>query len=189
MTPGQRMKHGHAPAAFPVRVLLAAERRSRAVRPGVVLGTVVGRVHDDRVVGDPQLVELVEHHADLLVVHDHAVAVRDPGRSCRCSSRQRACGSASPSSCTKGRTAGRPWPVSPSSRARRGDLLVDRLHALFGQRPGVFDLLFADAAPARVDCRVVLVGRPTMQHAARTEHLLELRILRDSRAVPVLLRR
>ena len=66
----------YAPAAFPVGVLLPAERRVGAVRPGVVLRTVVGRVHDDRVVGDAQLVELVEHHADLLVVHDHAIAVR-----------------------------------------------------------------------------------------------------------------
>ena len=65
----------HAPAAFPVGVLLAAERRVGAVRPGVVLRAVVGRVHDDGVVGDAELVELVEHHADLLVVHDHAVAV------------------------------------------------------------------------------------------------------------------
>ena len=65
----------HAPAAFPVGVLLAAERRVGAVRPGVVLRAVVGGVHDDGVVGDAQLVELVEHLADLLVVDDHAVAV------------------------------------------------------------------------------------------------------------------
>ena len=65
----------HAPAALPVGVLLAAERRVGAVRPGVVLRTVVGGVHDDGVVGDAQLVELVEHLADLLVVDDHPIAV------------------------------------------------------------------------------------------------------------------
>ena len=36
---------------------------------------VVGRVHDDRVVGDAELVELVEHLADVLVVRDHHVVV------------------------------------------------------------------------------------------------------------------
>src|SRR4029078_4025183 len=65
----------HAPAALPVGVLLAAERRVGAVRPGVVLGTVVGRVHDDRVFGATQLVQRVAGLADLLVVGDHAIAV------------------------------------------------------------------------------------------------------------------
>ncbi len=65
----------HAPATFPVRILLASERAVGAVRPGVVLGAVVGGVHDDGVVGDAQLIELVEHLADLLVVHNHPVAV------------------------------------------------------------------------------------------------------------------
>ena len=65
----------HAPAAFPVGVLLAAERRVGAVRPGVVFRSVVGGVHDDGVVGDAQLIELVEHLADLLIVDDHAIAV------------------------------------------------------------------------------------------------------------------
>ena len=73
--PGQRMNARHAPAAFPVGVLLAAERRVGAIRPGVVLGAVVGGIHDDGVVGDAQLVELVEHLADLLVVGDHPIAV------------------------------------------------------------------------------------------------------------------
>ena len=52
------------------------------------------------------------------------------------------------------------------------------LHPLFGERTGVGDLLLSDAPPARVDRRVVGVGRPAMHHAARTEHLFELRILR-----------
>jgi hypothetical protein len=58
----------HAPAAFPVDVFLRAERRVRAIRPGVVLGTVVCGIHDDGVVGDTQLVELGEQLADPLVV-------------------------------------------------------------------------------------------------------------------------
>ena len=65
----------HAVGALPVAVLLGAERRDRGVRPGVVVRAVVGRVHDDRVVGDAELVELVEDHADVAVVLDHAVVV------------------------------------------------------------------------------------------------------------------
>ena len=50
--------------------------------------------------------------------------------------------------------------------ARVEEFLVDRLHALDGQRSGVLDLL-----------RAVRVG-PAVQHAARPELLLELRVLR-----------
>ena len=70
----------HAVAAFPVGVLLAAERRGAAVGPGERLGAVVGRVHDDRVVGDAELVELGQQLADHAVVLDHAVGVdAEPG--------------------------------------------------------------------------------------------------------------
>src|SRR6185436_16736541 len=55
----------HAPAAFPTRVLLTAERSVSSVGPGVVLWTVVGGIHDDGVVGDAQVVELLEQLADL----------------------------------------------------------------------------------------------------------------------------
>ena len=40
---------------------------------------VVGRVEDDRVVGDPQVVERLEQLADVAVVFDHAVGVLGPG--------------------------------------------------------------------------------------------------------------
>src|SRR5271163_994541 len=65
----------HAPTALPVGVFLTAERRIRAVGPSVVLGTVIGRIHDDGVVGNTQLIEFVEHLANLLVVHNHAIAI------------------------------------------------------------------------------------------------------------------
>jgi hypothetical protein len=39
------------------------------------VGAVVGGVHDDGVVGDAQLVQLVEHDADVFVVSDHYVVV------------------------------------------------------------------------------------------------------------------
>ena len=44
---------------------------------------VVRRVDDDGVVGDAQLVELVEHHADVFVVLDHPIVVVALPRSCR----------------------------------------------------------------------------------------------------------
>ena len=66
---------GHAVSAFPVRVLLVAERRHGPIRPGVHVRTVVGAVHDERVVGDAGVVDRLEHRADVLVVIDHRVVV------------------------------------------------------------------------------------------------------------------
>src|SRR6185436_16531870 len=65
----------NAPGAFPVSVLLAAEWRICPIRPSVILGPIVGGIHDDGVFGDSQFVELVEHLADLFVMGDHPVAV------------------------------------------------------------------------------------------------------------------
>ena len=59
-----------------------------------------------------------------------------------------------------------------------GDLLVHRLHALVRQRAGVFALLLADFAEARIVSRIVLVRRETVQHAARAELRLESRVFR-----------
>ena len=75
MTPGQRMTAGHAVAAFPLRVLLAAEHRGAAVGPAQGFGAVVGGIHDDGVVLDAQFLELVEQLADHAVVLDHAVGI------------------------------------------------------------------------------------------------------------------
>ena len=51
------------------------------------------------------------------------------------------------------------------------ELVVAGLHPLPRQRAGVLDLLLADLAPARHLRRVVLVRRPRVDHAARTEPL------------------
>ena len=51
-------ERGDPPAAFPIGVLFAAERRDAGVRPGIVVRAIVGRVKDDRIVGDAELVEL-----------------------------------------------------------------------------------------------------------------------------------
>ena len=66
---------GNAESAFPVRVLLAVERRRAGVGPGVVVRAVVGRVLHDRVVGEAEVVDQLEQFADVIVVLDHAVVV------------------------------------------------------------------------------------------------------------------
>ena len=54
------------------------------------------------------------------------------------------------------------------------DLVVHRLHPLGIELTGVFDLLFADLAPARHHSRVVRVGGPTMDHVARADFVEKL---------------
>ena len=73
--PGPAHERRHPVGALPVGVFLAAERRGAGVRPGVVVRAVVGRVQDDRVVGDAEIVELLEQFADVAVVLDHPVRV------------------------------------------------------------------------------------------------------------------
>ncbi len=66
----------HSVSAFPIRILLAAERCHPRIRPGVHVRTVVGRVHDKSVVRDAKVIERLQHRADILVVIDHGVVVR-----------------------------------------------------------------------------------------------------------------
>ena len=62
-------------AAFPVGVLFPAERRKAAVRPGKCLSAIVGRVDDDRIVGDTEVVERLQELPDLAIVLHHAVGI------------------------------------------------------------------------------------------------------------------
>ena len=64
-----------AVGALPVRVLLVAVRGHPGVGPGVHVRTVVGGVHDDRVLGDAELVEQIEQITDQVVVVEHRVVV------------------------------------------------------------------------------------------------------------------
>ena len=66
------------------------------------------------------------------------------------------------------RLARRVLPLHEVDR-RGGGLVVDRLHALLGERAGVLDGLLADLAEARIDRGVVAVGRLALEHAARAE--------------------
>ena len=172
---------GHAEGALPVGVLLAAKRRGRAIRPGVGMRAVVGRVDDDGVIRDAQVVERLEQRSHRGIVLDHAVGILGEGRD--------ALGAA-----VLGPHVGaevHPGAVVPDEEGlagldlaldevdRRGrGLVVDRLHPLAGQRAGVLDGLLADLAEARIHGRVVLVRGLAAEHAARPEHLAELRVLR-----------
>jgi hypothetical protein len=63
------------------------------------------------------------------------------------------------------------------SMAAADVFIIYRLHALFGQRAGILDGLFADAAKARIDGRIVAVARAAAQHATRPKARPEGRVL------------
>ena len=166
----------NAKGAFPVGVLFAAERRHAAVGPRVAVRPVVGRVHHEGVLRDAELVQQVQHLADVLVVIDHRVVVgrlpapglaqalllrvREQVHVCRVQPDEEG-------------LAGLLLALD-EVRCRGDEVVVAGLHALLGQRTGVLDLLLADLAPARHLGRVVLVGRPGMDDAARTDVLPQL---------------
>ena len=157
-----------AVGAFPVGVLLVAERGHAGVGPAVHVGPVVGGVHDDRVLGDTQLVEQIQQAADRVVVIQHRVVV----------ARLPAPGAAHALWLGVGAEM-HVRGVEPYEERSFGVVLaldeidcgvaefaVAGFHPLLGERAGVFDALGA-----------VAVG-PGVQHAAGPEFLAELRILR-----------
>src|SRR5436190_15427090 len=66
---------GNPPAALPIGVLFAAKRADPGIRPAIVVGPVIRRVYDDRIVRNAQLVELGQHRPKVLVTRDHDVVV------------------------------------------------------------------------------------------------------------------
>ena len=69
----------HAERAFPIGILLAAERCRRGVRPGELIRTVVGRVDHDRIIGDLEIVQGLEKLADVLSCSHMPSAYSLPG--------------------------------------------------------------------------------------------------------------
>ena len=171
-------QHRDAERAFPVGVLLAAERGHAAVRPRVHVRAVVGRIHDEGIVGDAELIEEVEHLADVLVMVDHGVVIGrlPPSRLAQALGlgvgEDVHVGEVEPD---EERLARIVLASSMNSFARGDEIVVAGLHALGGQRAGILDLLLADPAPARLLGRIVDVGRPGVHDAARAELLAELR--------------
>src|SRR5262249_50965219 len=54
-------------------------------------------------------------------------------------------------------------------------LVVNCLHAFWAQFARIFDFLFSDFAPARLNCRTVDIRCPAVDHVARTNRCLECR--------------
>ena len=125
----------NAEPTFPVGVLLAAEGRRAAVGPGEHFRAVVGGIHDDGILIEAEFLEFVEHLADVAVVLHHAVGIdAEAGLAFTLRLETRPDVHAGgvppheerlvPLRC-----------VRHEAKGVRGDFLVDRLHALFGQRP------------------------------------------------------
>ena len=136
---------------------------------------VVGGVHNNRVVGNPKLVQLVEQRAHDFVVINHRVVVRGlpaPGLAeafrLRVSHEVHVCG-VEPDKERRTRSMLAIDEVEPMLQ----HLVVDSLHALLRQRSGVLDPLPADSTPARLVSRIVFIGRPAVQHSARPESVPE----------------
>jgi hypothetical protein len=152
------------------------------------VGPVVGGVDHDGVVGDPQLVQPVQQGADDLVVVDHRVVVgRLPATGLPDALRlgmgaEMHVGGVEPDE------ERRPRLVLAVDEVQGvlQDLVVDGLHPLAGQRPGVLDPLAPDPAPAGLLGVVVVLGRPAVQHPAGPPPLPELREVGRRRVVGLL---
>jgi hypothetical protein len=64
---------GDAIAAFPTRVLFSFERGRAAVGPRKDFSAVVGRIEDNRVISDAEVVKLLEQFSDHAIVLNHTV--------------------------------------------------------------------------------------------------------------------
>ena len=167
----------NAPRAFPVCVLLAAEWCVGAIGPSVVLRPVVGGIHDDGVIGNAQLIDLIQHLSDLLVVGYHPIAVVIlstlatvlVGEMSSYVHRRRVVPE-------EERLLGLDLLLHPADSVR-GDFLINSFHPLPGERTAVLDNLFAYFAKAGINSRIILVRCKAMEHAARAEMLPECRVL------------
>ena len=161
--------HGRNPVrAFPVRVLLVAEGRHARVGPTVHVRAVVRRVHDDRIVGDAQLVKGVQQVSDDVVVIEHRVVVLGLPPSGAPDALRLGVGPEVHVSGVKPDEERCLSVVLALDEVDCGvaELLIAGLHPLLRQRAGVLDPLGAVA---------VRVG---VQDASGTELLAELRVLR-----------
>ena len=154
----------HAEGAFPVRVLLAAERRRRGVRPGELVGAVVGAVDDDGVVGDLEIVERLQELPDVPIMLEHPIGVFVAGHAALAAHRRAHVGEdvhARGVHPDEERLTRLHLPLHEVDGGGRG-FVVDRLHALAGQRAGILGLAVSVAvqhAARRVGlgvCRVLL---------------------------------
>ena len=167
----------NAPRAFPVCVLLAAERCVGAIGPSVVLGAVVGGIHDDCVISNAQLIDLVQHFSDLLVVGHHPIAVVIlPALATVLGSKVSPYVHRCRVVPEEERLVGLDLLLHPADSVC-GDFLIHGFHPLLGERTAVLNNLFAYSAKAGINSRIILVRCKAMEHAARAEMLPECRVL------------
>ncbi len=168
---------GHPPTALPVRILFTAERSNSGIRPAIVVGPVVRRVHHDGVVGYAQIIQLGQHSTDILVMGDHDIVVISLIAALALVLFG-AMGAKVHGSGVVPDEEGLPFIVGLVDEVERmlGRLIVDCFHTVPGQRTSVFDLLSTHAI------------RPTVQHASGSEVLFERRVLRIIRILGFLLR-
>ena len=85
IVPGQRMTMGTRKAPSQLVSFSPRNGVAAAVRPGQYFGPVVGREDDDGVVGNAEVVELLEQLADIAVQFHHAVGINPKaGLALRC---------------------------------------------------------------------------------------------------------
>ena len=65
----------HAIGTFPIGILLTAERCSACVGLGVVVRTIVRRVHHQRVISDAQFIQQRQELSDMHIVLDHSIGI------------------------------------------------------------------------------------------------------------------
>src|SRR5262245_29495074 len=171
MRPGQRIMHGTRNAPSQLVYFFAAERRRAGVWPGALLGCVVGAVKHARVIRDAKMgIQRLKDGSNRRGVLDHPIIVFRSGRQYRTHMRDEMhAGGVEPAE--KG---GIGCHLSANEIDCGGRcLVVDRLHALFGERAGILDCLFADPPPARLLSRIVVVGGLAAQYAAGSKPLAE----------------
>ena len=175
--PGPAHDRRHAEAAFETGALAAGKRCLSAVRPGEILGAVVGGEHDDGVVVEPVALQVGHHRADDIVELRHAgfldaPAVLGVAQRFILLGQMRHDVHARRVEPHEERLLVGARLVDELQRVVE-DFVVDRLHPLGIERSGILDPLLADLAPARLLGRIVAVRRPGVDHVARTDHVLQ----------------
>ena len=185
--------HGRASAGCKARgnrprglFLWTARTVSVPIGPGEEFGAVVGSEHDDGVVVDAQIFELLHYQADVVVKLRHAGLFNRPAV-LRVTQRLILVREVGDNMHARG--------VEPDEErlavffgfvheidGEVTDLVIHGLHALGIKHAGILNLLLADLAPARHLGRVVRIGRPGMNHVARTDDVQQiLRVVRMRR--------
>ena len=121
--------------------------------------------------GDAHVVQRLEQGTDRVVMLEHAVDVFAVAMGVAATMAGTHVGAkvhTGPVEPAEERLAGRLLSFHVVDGGGRG-LVVDRLHALLGERPGILDGLLANLAEARIDRGIVPIGRLAFQHAARAE--------------------